>query len=224
MFSLVKPPASSVMQSLVALLLTAVVLFASAGRLGIAAFWWYLAVLCAVSGIGLLIIDPDLARERMRPGGRRLPSKYLFVALVPLAHWAIAGLDRGRLHWSDTVATALQVAGLALFALALSVVLWAMHVNRFFSSVARIQGERGHHVIVNGPYQWVRHPGYAAAIIAALASGVALGSWFSTAIAAIAVPLLLWRTHGEDRLLEEGLPGYKDYAERVRYKLAPGIW
>jgi protein-S-isoprenylcysteine O-methyltransferase Ste14 len=79
-------------------------------------------------------------------------------------------------------------------------------------------------VIVNGPYQWVRHPGYAAAIIAALASGVALGSWFSTAIAAIAVPLLLWRTHGEDRLLEEGLPGYKDYAERVRYKLAPGIW
>ena len=99
-----------------------------------------------------------------------------------------------------------------------------MHVNRFFSSVVRIQHERGHYVVTAAPYRWVRHPGYAGAILATVTSGVALGSWLSLAVAVLAVPLILWRTIGEDRLLRDQLPGYRDYAAQVWYRLIPGLW
>lgn len=99
-----------------------------------------------------------------------------------------------------------------------------MHVNRFFSSVIRIQRERGHHLVTGGPYRWVRHPGYAAALPAIVASGLALGSWLATATGALGVPLLLWRTIAEDRVLRVELPGYKGYSQQVRWRLLPGIW
>ncbi len=220
----VTPARSAVIQTLAFILLLAAVLFGAAGEIDIAAFWGYVAVVAAVSGLGLLLIDRDLAQERMRPGGRRPGARFLFIMLLLLAHWIVAGLDRGRLHWSDAVPPALQLAGLVLFALAWSMIVWAMHVNRFFSSVARIQRERGHHVIDSGPYRWVRHPGYAAAILLALASGVALGSWLAAAVGALGVPLILWRTVIEDRLLRAELPGYRDYAERVPRRLMPGLW
>lgn len=219
-----RPSILAVIQALAGVGLIAVGLFVAAGRLDITAFWWYLAIAATASAFALFLIDPDLAGERMHPGGRPLPRPCLFLALLPSAHWISAGLDRGRLHWSDTVAPLLQVIGLALFALALAAIVWAMHVNRFFSSVARIQRERGHYVVTDGPYRWIRHPGYAAAALATLASGLALGSWLATAIGALGVPLLLWRTIVEDRLLRAELPGYREYASRVRYKLILGLW
>ena len=144
--------------------------------------------------------------------------------LLLFAHWAFAGLDCGRLHISDSVPFALQIVALLAFALAWLVFVWAMHVNRFFSSVARIQSDRGHMVISAGPYRFVRHPGYSAALIAAVTSGVALGSWLSTCIAPLGIAALLRRTVVEDRLLRRELPGYAEYAARVRYRLVPGVW
>jgi protein-S-isoprenylcysteine O-methyltransferase Ste14 len=139
-------------------------------------------------------------------------------------HWAIAGLDRGRLHISDHVPPALQIAALILFAAAWLLFVWAMQVNRFFSSIPRIQKDRGHQVISNGPYCVVRHPGYTGALVAAVTSGIALGSWLSTFIAPIAIVLLIWRTKVEDAMLQRDLPGYAAYAARVRYRLVSGIW
>jgi protein-S-isoprenylcysteine O-methyltransferase Ste14 len=221
---LVVPRAAMVRQTLAVIGLTAAPLFLSAGRLGIPAFWCYVAILAAAFVAGLFVVDPDLAQERTRPGGQPLGARYLALSLLPIAHWVAAGLDRGRLHWSDTVPVELQAAGFVAFALAWAFVLWTMHVNRFFSSVARIQHERGHYVITSGPYRWIRHPGYAAAIVLVAASGIALGSWLATAIAALGIPLILWRAVGEDRLLLAQLPGYPDYARRVRYRLLPGVW
>src|SRR5207249_4357953 len=100
---------------------------------------------------------------------------------------------------------------------------WAM-INRFFSSVVRIQTERGHHVVTVGPYRYVRHPGYAGAIAGFLAGPVVLGSWWAIAAVVPIVAFVLWRTAAEDRFLREKLPGYADYAERVRYRLLPGVW
>jgi protein-S-isoprenylcysteine O-methyltransferase Ste14 len=220
----VTPTRSATIQTSAFILLLAAVLFGAAGEIDIAAFWGYVAVVAVASGVGLLLIDRDLAQERMRPGGRRPGARFLFIMLLLLAHWAAAGLDRGRLHWSDAVPPALQLAGLVLFAIAWSAIVWAMHVNRFFSSVARIQRERGHRLIDGGPYRWLRHPGYSAAIVAALASGVALGSWLAAAVGTLGVPLLLWRTIIEDRLLRAELPGYREYAKRVPSRLMPGLW
>jgi protein-S-isoprenylcysteine O-methyltransferase Ste14 len=117
-----------------------------------------------------------------------------------------------------------ETFGLAVFVLAQVVLLWAMHVNRFFSSVVRIQTERGHHVITTGPYRWVRHPGYAAALLMILASGLGLGSWLSIVVALSGVPLLMVCTRNEEAVLQRDLPGYADYAQQVRFRLVPLIW
>jgi protein-S-isoprenylcysteine O-methyltransferase Ste14 len=99
-----------------------------------------------------------------------------------------------------------------------------MNVNRYFSSIPRIQSERGHQLISGGPYRFVRHPGYLTALVAATASGIALGSWLSTIIVPLAVVGIVRRTVVEERLLSHGLPGYADFAARIRYRLVPGIW
>jgi protein-S-isoprenylcysteine O-methyltransferase Ste14 len=203
-----------VAQTLGFILLVAVVLFGAAGQILIPLFWAYLGVLAAVSVAGLLI-DEDLARERMRPGG--------LIFMLCVAHWTIAGLNC-RFHWSDTVPPSLRIAALAVFAAGLALFIWAMHVNRFSSSVVRIQQERGHQVVTAGPYRWVRHPGYAGAIPAIVASGMALCSWLAKALGALGVPLLLWRTIIEDRTLRAELPRYAEYAQQVRWRLLPGVW
>jgi protein-S-isoprenylcysteine O-methyltransferase Ste14 len=211
-------------QSLVFVIVQAATLFGAAGRIDIIEFWVYVAILAAVSALSLIVLDPDLMQERMRPGGRRVGLRFLPVVIVMFLHWAVAGLDRGRLHLSDTVPPGLEAVALALFASAWIVFVWAMYVNRFFSPIPRIQSERGHAVITAGPYRFLRHPGYTAALLAAVTSGIALGSWISTFIAPIALILLLRRTTVEDRMLQRDLPGYADYAARVRYRLVPGIW
>jgi protein-S-isoprenylcysteine O-methyltransferase Ste14 len=102
------------------------------------------------------------------------------------------------------------VGALVLFALAWIALVCTMYVNRFFSSIPRIQSERGHTVISTGPYRYVRHPGYTAALLGAVTSGIGLGSWISTFIAPIALALLVRRTIVEDRMLQRDLPGYAD--------------
>jgi len=100
-----------------------------------------------------------------------------------------------------------------------------MAVNRFFSSVARIQADRGQHVITSGPYRFVRHPGYAGGMLLILFSGPALGSWIAWALVILlGTPLILRRAVREDRMLRAQLPGYADYAGRVRWRVCPGIW
>jgi len=91
-------------------------------------------------------------------------------------------------------------------------------------TVVRLQSDRGHRVIDSGPYGYVRHPGYAGMMVAALTGGVVLGSWWS------AVPMLLFggmvvrRLAMEDRFLNANLDGYRAYSGRVRSKVLPGVW
>ena len=153
-----------------------------------------------------------------------MPLLRLLAAASLVGHWVVAGLDVGRYHWSDTVPLGVQLLGLIGFAAAFALIRWAQHVNRFFSSAMRIQRDRGQHVITAGPYHYVRHPGYAAFILVALCSGLALGSWWSTVPPLLFTVLFIRRTAVEDRLLQEELEGYSAYAEKVRYRLVPGLW
>jgi protein-S-isoprenylcysteine O-methyltransferase Ste14 len=140
-------------------------------------------------------------------------------------HWVIAGLDHGRFHWSDSVPIWLQWTALIAVAAGYAFCFWAMRVNRFFSSIVRIQNDRGQVVITTGPYVFIRHPGYLAGIVIVVASGPALDSWIAAAMLVVStVPFLLHRAATEDRVLLAELPGYRDYAERVRWRLLPGIW
>ena len=136
----------------------------------------------------------------------------------------VASLDVGRFHWSDTVPLPLQIGALALFALGMALAVWAMAVNKFFSSVVRIQKERGHHLITSGPYRFVRHPGYTGMLFGGLASPLAMGSWWALAPAAVYALLVLRRAIIEDRFLMESLEGYKAFSGQVRHRLVPGLW
>lgn len=218
-------PASAYVQTVVFFAITAAALFASAGTIAIATYWAYLGIYAAVFVASFVLLDPDLARERMRPGGKRPPLALQLFTGAMVAHWIIAGLDHGRFHWSDTVPVWLQWTALIALAAGYLLCLWAMYVNRFFSSVVRIQDDRGQVVITAGPYAFIRHPGYLAGIIIVVASGAALDSWVATAmLTVLSLPFLLYRAITEDRVLRAELPGYREYAERVRWRLMPGLW
>jgi protein-S-isoprenylcysteine O-methyltransferase Ste14 len=218
-------PVSAYVQSAAYLAIAAVALFASAGTVALPTYWAYLAILAAIMVGSFFLVDPDLARERMRPGGGKPPLALWLFTVGLFAHWILAGLDRGRFHWSDTVPEWLQWAALVALAAAYAFCLWAMRINRFFSSVIRIQDDRGQVVVSTGPYAFVRHPGYLAGIVVVVASGIALDSWIATALlAVVGLPVLFRRVIVEDRVLHTELPGYRDYAERVRWRLVPGLW
>jgi len=218
-------PASVYNQSVAFFALAAAALFAAAGTVAILTYWIYLAIFAAVFVASFLWLDPDLARERMRPGGKKPPLALRLFSGVLFMHWVIAGLDHGRFHWSDSVPTWLQWTALIAVAAGYAFCLWAMRVNRFFSSIVRIQNDRGQVVITTGPYVFIRHPGYLAGIVIVVASGAALDSWIAAAILVVStLPFLLYRAATEDRVLLAELPGYRNYAERVRWRLLPGIW
>jgi protein-S-isoprenylcysteine O-methyltransferase Ste14 len=203
------------------------VLFLAAGRSDLLALRTY-AVLWGVFLIGGAVIsDPELVQERVRPGpGAR--ENLLVAALIGSAIWfghlLVAGVDVGRMHWSDSVPRAVQLAGFAGLSGSLVLAQWASRANPFFSSVVRIQRERGHRVVTTGPYRYVRHPGYASAAVMVPFSGLALGSWLSLLPSALALVALVVRTRFEERILRQGLPGYDEYARRVHYRLLPGVW
>jgi len=218
-------PVSAYFQSALVLIGAAAALFASAGTFAIAAFWVYLAILAMVFVASFAMLDPGLLRERMRPGGKPPPLGLKLFTVVLLLHLVVAGLDRGRLHLSDGIPPWLQATGLAVVAAAYALVLWAMRVNRFFSSVVRIQFDRGQRVVATGPYSFIRHPGYAAGTLIVLASGIALGSWLAAVLLVVTtLPFLFYRAITEDRVLLAELPGYREYAGRVRWRLIPGVW
>ncbi|MCA1396976.1 protein-S-isoprenylcysteine O-methyltransferase Ste14 [Bradyrhizobium elkanii] len=218
-------PVSAYLKAALFVVAAAAALFAPAGTVAILGFWAYLAIFAAVMIVSFAALDPDLLRERMRPGGKKPPLALRVFTLVLFMHWIVAGLDRGRLHWSDDVPGWLQGICLFTFAAGYALALWAMHVNRFFSSVIRIQTDRGQRVVTTGPYAFVRHPGYSGGILIIAASGPALGSWLAAALVVIfSLPFLLYRIITEDRILQVELAGYSDYAARVRWRLVPGIW
>jgi protein-S-isoprenylcysteine O-methyltransferase Ste14 len=218
-------PVSAYLRAVALLICAGAALFGSAGRFAIAEFWIYLVIFVVVFVAAFVMLDRGLLQERMRPGGKPTPLGLRLLNVILLVHWIIAGLDRGRLHWTDTVPAWLQALGLVALAGGYALVFWAMLVNRFFSSVVRIQSDRGHYVVDRGPYALVRHPGYSAGILIVLASGIALGSWLASAFLVAAVlPFLLFRVIKEDHVLQNQLNGYADYARRVRWRLVPGLW
>jgi protein-S-isoprenylcysteine O-methyltransferase Ste14 len=218
-------PTSAYMQSALFMLTSAVALFASAGTLTIVGFWLFLAIQLAGIVASFVLLPPDLVRERMRPGGQKPPLGLRLSVIVLFIAFVVAGLDRGRFHWSDAVPPWLQGLSLVGLAASYAFVFWAMTVNRFFSSIVRIQADRGQYVVASGPYSYIRHPGYFGGIVIVLCGGPALGSWLATAILVVSgLPFLIHRASAEDRVLRAELAGYEAYAGSVRWRLVPGIW
>jgi protein-S-isoprenylcysteine O-methyltransferase Ste14 len=196
-----------------------------AGRWDLPWMWVWLAVFSAIIGFAFFVLDPELRRERFRPGGPSAdPVALAVMRLASLGTMIVALLDVGRFHWSDGVPTWLHVVGLIMFAAGSFLPMLAMSVNRFFSPVVRIQQERGHRLVDRGPYAVVRHPGYAGMAILAIGGALLLGSLAALAPAFLFTALVLRRVGFEDAFLHANLEGYREYAERVRFRLVPGVW
>ena len=175
-------------------------------------YLWALAI-----GLSMVIlyavhnVSPDLARERYRPPTPGVDGRWLpWVRLIAFAALLIALLDSGRWHWSAPMPPAWRIAGLAALLIGISQFVYAMSVNRFFSSVVRIQDDRGHHLIDRGPYAYVRHPGYVGMLLACAALPLALGSFWALAPVSLLVASGLCRVGLEDRFLATNLPGYPE--------------
>ena len=185
----------------------------------------YVATWSALALLGLAIIDPDVSRARLKKGPLGVdPVSPRIFRVCAVGHLVLGVLDVGRLHWSDSVPPAVRLAALGVMAAAFAFVLWAISVNQFFIPAVRIQEERGHRLITDGPYRWVRHPGYAGLLVGVPASALALGSWWSLAVALVMAVFVLRRASLEDRYLRANLAGYPNYAGEVRARLVPGLW
>lgn len=205
-------------------------LFWSAGRLDWWPAWASLAVMAFWTAANAFIVlrhNPALLAERLGPrqGEKRWDAAIVpLMGLVTLARYILAGLDQ-RHGWTGGLPMAAQLVALALCALGYDVLfVWAIAANTFFSRIVRIQPERGHTVVTGGPYRWVRHPAYAGALLYELAVSILLASWPSLIASGVSALLLILRTTLEDRTLQAELPGYAEYARRVRYRLLPGVW
>ena len=204
-------------------------LFLPAGSIAWWPGWIFLAVMTlgyAASALAIWRFNPVIfrARSRFQPGTKGW-DKVLLAIMLPamVAILPVAALDAGRFHESSPPMWAV-LAGYAACLASIAGTAWAQAVNPFFEPGVRIQSERHQHVIDTGPYRLVRHPGYATALLLFLGMPLALGSLWALAPAALACALLILRTVWEDRLLRAELPGYPDYARRVRWRLAPGLW
>ena len=210
-------------------LILAAILFLSAGRLDWVMGWLYMGVYAGVTVAGVLLVplDPELVEERTRiKEGVKAWDRRLTVIgslLYPLAILVVAGLDE-RFGWSPPLPLGLQIAALAVAAAGSLLSIWATAVNRFYGRFVRIQKERGHVVISDGPYGAVRHPGYLGQILFSLVSAIALSSLWALVPGGLFAALLVVRTALEDRVLREELAGYEAYAGRVRWRLVPYVW
>lgn len=229
-----RPPISTVRIALSLVVVLgglAALLFVPAGRLDWPEAWTlvlaYAAFLMLYAWWGLRK-DPEQLAERgrarkaenVKPWDRAIMAAYtVFLLLTPV----VAGLDAGRFRWSNVPMAAKMLAWLGL-GLAGALIFWTLTANTYLSRMARIQEDRGQVVVATGPYRFVRHPMYAGVIVLFLCMPVALGSWWALLPGVVIGLLFVLRTAKEDQMLRQELPGYVEYCQRVRRRLAPGIW
>jgi protein-S-isoprenylcysteine O-methyltransferase Ste14 len=214
---------------IIGLVAFALVWFGIAGRLT----WWqgWVFLFLFVAYVGALVwrlwkSNPELLRERNQPGGKVQPwdrAVMRIYSVILLILLTVTALDGGRYLWSS-VPLGIQLVGWLLISVAGFVVWHVMMTNAYLSSWARLQEDREQIVVQTGAYRRIRHPMYLGIILAFLGIPVALGSWWAMIPSIVIVGLFVYRTHREDLMLIHGLNGYADYAERVRYRLLPGIW
>ena len=211
---------------LIPIIIMAFILFVSSGRLDWIMAWLLLGIHLAGTIVISLKINTGLINERAheKDGIKRWDAILVRIMnIIGLTVLLVAGLDM-RFGWSGPFPLSIEIIAAAVVILGYTVLAWAAISNEYFSRLVRIQEERGHSVIISGPYHYIRHPGYSGLIICAIAQPLMLGSFWALIPAIFTVIILFVRTNLEDKTLQEELTGYEDYTLQVRYRLFLGVW
>jgi protein-S-isoprenylcysteine O-methyltransferase Ste14 len=219
----------AIVPALVTNLVFLALLLGCAGRVDYVPAWAYFATSLAMAVATRLVLrnNPDLADERaqVRSDAQAWDKKLLGLGfLLTIGMLVAAGLDAGRFRATSALGWPGFAVGLALNVIGSGLFLRSLAENRFFSSVVRIQADRGHTVCRTGPYAVVRHPGYAGMIVGTAGLPLLLMSTWSGLFALLFVVVLVVRTAREDAFLTAELGGYRAYREDVRHRLVPGVW
>lgn len=197
--------------------------------------WWEAWIYAVLTFFGFIISrglasrrHPDILDERARSMGLQGAKSWdkILAPVVALGSFVIlivAGVDKLN-GWTAPYSITAKIATVIVIVLGYVLGTWALVENKFFSGVVRIQSDRGHRVVTTGPYRFVRHPGYAGALWTYLAMPILLDSTWAFIPALLLVFALVLRTSLEDQTLQAELPGYKEYTQKTRYRLFPGIW
>ena len=199
--------------------------FALAGTVDLPFFWAVFVIQAIVAVICIYILEPALLHERMKPQGKD-EDKFgrHIVTVLYLISLIIPALDVGRAHISDNVPLVVQILGVVLSALGWAGIVWAMRINMYFSSAIRLQPDRNQQVITTGPYRVIRHPGYSFAALGFLGQSMMMGSWLGFLPTILLVVDFIYRSFLEEKILIDGLPGYKAYMARVKSRWVPGLF
>jgi protein-S-isoprenylcysteine O-methyltransferase Ste14 len=203
----------------------AALFFLPAGTFAYWQAWVYLAIVLipmAFVAAYLLRNSPDLLQRRLQARERERTQQGVisFGIVFLVGAFLVPGFDR-RWGWS-TMPWWVVVAADLLVLLGYAMIFRVFRENQYTSRT--VQVEQGQQVISTGPYAAVRHPMYVGVLIFYLTSPIALGSWWAFLPAAVIFPILVIRILNEEQVLERDLPGYKEYKQKVRYRLVPGIW
>jgi protein-S-isoprenylcysteine O-methyltransferase Ste14 len=205
------------------------ILFLCAGRLDYTQGWIFLATNIFSTFMNYFAIhkNSELIIERSKPGEGVKSWDKLILSLSALTYVitiVIAGLDSGRFKWTLNFNWCISISGVLLLLVGQILFLTARNQNTFFSSVMRIQKDRGHVVCDTGLYKIVRHPGYLGMIISLMGLPFITTSVWSIIPTLIAIILLLIRTSLEDKTLISELDGYIEYTRKTPDKLIPLVW
>lgn len=220
--------AKGLLSALITAVVIAALIFLAAGTIYYWEAWIFLLIFTVgslLTTIYLIQNDPDLLKRRLRggPTAEKRPAQRLIMVFVSLAFMGlllVPGLDH-RYGWS-AVGIVVVTAGDVLVAIGIYFTFLVYRTNTYTSATIEIAANQK--VIESGPYGVVRHPMYASALLWLVGTPLALRSYWGLMPAIVVIPLLIWRLVDEEKALSKELGGYRNYQQRVRYRLVPGVW
>jgi len=215
----------ALMKYLAGVLLVAGLLFIPAGTLKWRNGWIFMAILFIpmfFAGIIMYLKAPDLLRSRLDNKEKEAEQKDVigYSGIMFIAAFIVAGLNY-RFKW-NSLPDIVVWAGIIIFLLSYAMFGEVLRENRYLSRTIKVTDDQK--VVDTGLYGIVRHPMYSASTSLFLSMPLVLNSLYSFLIMLAYIPLIMKRIRNEEKVLEEGLPGYREYEKKIRYRMIPYIW